>query len=101
MPSGRRSTKRPWAQEHPGLDVDRALGGRRTESAGDGDWTVQTVPPSASGKTYRCPGCQQQVPASVGHVVAWANDSLLGADAALADRRHWHTACWRSRGRRR
>ena len=27
-------------------------------------------------------------------VVAWAEDSLFGAEAALAARRHWHTACW-------
>ena len=101
MPSGRRSSKRPWAQEHPGLDVDRARGGRRVESGADGDWTVVTVSGAAVTKTYRCPGCRQDITPGTGHVVAWANDSLLGAGTALEDRRHWHTACWQSRSRRR
>lgn len=99
MPSGRRSTKRPWHQEHPELDVERARGGRRVESSVDGTWTVQAV--AGTAKTYRCPGCQQEIVPGTPHVVAWANDSLLGAEAALADRRHWHTACWRARGHRR
>lgn len=100
MPSGRRSGKRPWAQEHPELDVDRAMGGRRFEESPDGRWTVQAVS-GAGAKTYRCPGCHQEIGPGTAHVVAWANDSLLGAETALADRRHWHTACWRTRGRRR
>ena len=99
MPSGRRSSKRPWAQGHPELDVERATGGRRIESGGDGDWTVQAVPGST--KSYRCPGCHQEVPPGTPHVVAWANSSLLGADVALSDRRHWHIGCWSHRGRRR
>lgn len=45
-------------------------------------------------KTYRCPGCQQEIAGGTPHVVAWADDSLFGAEAALAARRHWHTACW-------
>ena len=99
MPSGRRSAKRPWAAEHPELDLDRVRGGRRTERAGDGEWTVVSV--GGGEKSYVCPGCRQDVAPGTAHVVAWANDSLLGADAALADRRHWHTACWQNRARRR
>jgi hypothetical protein len=101
MPSGRRSSKRPWAQDHPELDVERVRGGRRTESAADGEWTVQVVRGTGSTKTYRCPGCLQDVVPGTTHVVAWLNDSLLGVEVALGDRRHWHTACWQSRGRRR
>ncbi|MBO1750844.1 hypothetical protein J4G33_03410 [Actinotalea sp. BY-33] len=99
MPSGRRSSRRRRVEPHPELDVDRALGGRRTESGPDGEWTVQTVP--AGTKTYRCPGCRQEILPGTAHVVAWANDALLGAVAGLEDRRHWHTACWQARGRRR
>ena len=101
MPSSRRSAKRPWAAEHPELDPDRLRGGRRTETAPDGEWTVQTVSGTGSTKTYTCPGCRQDVTPGTAHVVAWATDSLLGAQAALEARRHWHTSCWRSRGRRR
>jgi hypothetical protein len=101
MPSGRRSTKRPWSDEHPELDVERARGGRRVESGPDGEWTVQAVPGTGSVKTYRCPGCRQEIGPGTAHVGAWANDSLLGAEVALADRRHWHQACWQARGHRR
>jgi hypothetical protein len=101
MPSGRRSSKRPWAQEHPDLDVDRARGARATESAPDGDWTVQRVSGAGSTKTYVCPGCRQDVTPGTAHVVAWREDSLLGAEVALGDRRHWHTGCWRNRAHRR
>ncbi len=37
----------------------------------------------------------------IAHVVAWSDDGLFGPDAALADRRHWHTSCWQSRRHRR
>lgn len=97
----RRASKRPWAEEHPELDVERALGGSRVERGPDGEWTVRTVSAAAAIKTYACPGCRQEIVPGTAHVVAWASDDLLGPDAALADRRHWHTACWRNRGRRR
>ena len=99
MPSSRRSSRRPWGEQHPELDLQRATGGRRTEHAPDGAWTVQRV--RGSDKAYRCPGCQQLVPPGTPHVVAWPDDGLFGADAALADRRHWHTACGERRDRRR
>ncbi|GGC12165.1 hypothetical protein [Cellulomonas carbonis] len=99
MPSRRRSTKRPYGDEPPPLDLERALGGRRSESAADGDWTVQRV--RGGDKAYTCPGCRQQIPPGTAHVVAWAADGLLGPQAALDDRRHWHSACWQHRARRR
>jgi hypothetical protein len=98
MPSGRKSTKRPWGV-HPELDVDRARAGTHPESGPDGDWTVRNI--AASEKAYVCPGCRQTVAAGTPHVVAWRADHVLGDDAAVADRRHWHTACWRERSRRR
>ena len=65
------------------------------ESWPDGDWAVRSVA-GAAGKTYRCPGCDQEIPGSAGHVVAWPVDGLGGPE----HRRHWHTACWRARDRR-
>jgi len=67
------------------------------EDAYDGSWAVRQVVGTGSAKTYRCPGCDQEIRAVVPHVVAWPVDGLGGAD----DRRHWHTACWRARTRRR
>jgi hypothetical protein len=99
VPSSRRSRRRPWGEPPRELDLQRATGGRRSEEGPDGVWTVQRV--AGSAKSYRCPGCQQPVAAGTPHVVAWRDDDLLGAETAVADRRHWHTACWELRARRR
>ncbi|MDM7830913.1 hypothetical protein [Cellulomonas edaphi] len=97
MPTGRRSSKRPYAHESRPLDVDRATGGRRAESADDGEWVVQSV--RGSDRLYRCPGCDQPVAPGTAHVVAWRSDGLFGE--AVDDRRHWHSSCWQARSRRR
>lgn len=72
----------------------RPIGGaeRRDEWRGE-QYVVRTV--SDSAKPYRCPGCQQVIRPRVSHVVVWPAD-----DAAAAERRHWHTACWAARDRR-
>jgi hypothetical protein len=46
------------------------------------------------GKSYRCPGCLQEIRASTPHLVVVEHDDVEG-------RRHWHTACWRRELRRR
>lgn len=101
MPSGRRSSKRPWSGPHPELDEERARAGTRREAGADGEWVVRSISAAAATKVYLCPGCRQDVVPGTAHVVAWRSDHLLGDDAAVAERRHWHTACWRARGRRR
>jgi hypothetical protein len=96
---------RPLGRDAPAGPA-RPLGGglRRVEEHPDGEWVVQRVtgsgPAALEGRSYRCPGCDQLVPGGVPHVVAWPADGLLGAEAALADRRHWHGACWERRGTR-
>jgi hypothetical protein len=75
----------------------RSAAATRRESGPDGDWVVRSVPGSAAGKDYRCPGCQQLIRAGTGHVVTWPADEL----GSVADRRHWHAACWAARSRRR
>jgi hypothetical protein len=75
----------------------RSAGLTRRESAPDGDWVVRSVSGSGSGKDYRCPGCEQLILAGTGHVVAWPADEV----GSVSDRRHWHTACWSARARRR
>ncbi|GAA1989854.1 hypothetical protein GCM10009718_29370 [Isoptericola halotolerans] len=97
MPSRRPSRKRPWGAEHQPLDMDRALGGVRRVSAGDGEWTVRRV--RGSDKVYTCPTCRQQIPPGTPHVVAWAVDALGGEAAGLEARRHWHSSCWERRER--
>jgi hypothetical protein len=67
--------------------------GQQTEDWRGEDYVVRTV--IGSDKTYRCPGCDQEVRAGQAHLVVWP---ALDADAA--DRRHWHQPCWVARDRR-
>ncbi|MDO5495439.1 MAG: hypothetical protein Q4G64_06985 [bacterium] len=88
----RRPRKRPYGEPHPELDLTRALGGVRRETGRSGrSFTVRTV---RAEKTYTCPGCNGTIQVGVSHVVAWSEDHLFGAEAALAERRHWHSGCW-------
>lgn len=102
MPSRRRSSKRPYGQPHPELDVDRIRGGlgARREIGPGGEEHFVAIP-RPNDKTYICPGCSREVDGQVQHIVAWPVESILGPEAAAAARRHWHTGCWNSFGRRR
>jgi hypothetical protein len=80
-----------------GLDDERVRRGVESVQAGhDGQWLVRAVPGGAATKTYRCPGCLQEIRPGVAHVVAWPADGR----GDQGDRRHWHTGCWRARDRR-
>jgi hypothetical protein len=57
------------------------------------EWIVRRITGSSSTKTYRCPGCDQEIRPATPHVVAWPS-------LALDRRRHWHTPCWNARDRR-
>ncbi len=70
-----------------------ATAGRVEQWAG-AEWHVRAVSGTAAVRGYRCPGCDQVVTPGVPHVVAWP----VGG---LDERRHWHTACWAARDRRR
>jgi len=75
---------------------ERLLAGwKRTEVRRGVEWTVQPVSAAQAVKSYACPGCGRPVEAGTAHLVAWRADGVLGDQADLADRRHWHTACWR------
>lgn len=55
---------------------------------------VRRVHPFEARKRYVCPGCQQEIPIGVGHLVV--------VPVGAADlRRHWHLPCWEKRARRR
>ncbi|GAA4721474.1 hypothetical protein GCM10023216_08330 [Isoptericola chiayiensis] len=97
MPSRRPSRKRPWNAQHQPLDLDRALGGVRHVSGGDGEWTVRRV--KGGDKAYTCPACHQTIPPGTAHVVAWQRDVVGGEQAGLEARRHWHRSCFDRRER--
>lgn len=83
------------------LDAVRASGGApRVETHPDGDWYVRAIGGPAASKTYRCPGCDQEIPPGVAHLVTWPADDVLGDTSATLGRRHWHRPCWAARSRR-
>ncbi|GAA3144504.1 hypothetical protein GCM10010521_34260 [Streptomyces rameus] len=51
------------------------------------NWVVRLVA-GASGKAYRCPGCDHEIAPGVPHVVVWLEEG------GIDERRHWHKACW-------
>ena len=70
-------------------------GWKRTEVRRGQEWTVQPVSEQQALKAYRCPGCGQDIATGTAHLVAWRADGIMGDQADLAARRHWHTHCWR------
>ncbi|WP_232958044.1 hypothetical protein [Corynebacterium meridianum] len=54
---------------------------------------VRRIGSSRASKFYVCPGCNQNIPPGVAHIVAWPRNFGRGAD----DRRHWHRHCWERR----
>jgi hypothetical protein len=104
---GRPSHDRSGPSRRRSSGAQRSPAGRPpVEEASDGDWVVRQLTGAATDKTYRCPGCDQEIRPGTPHVVTWpayARDSDLDpwdTDSAMDWRRHWHTACWRARSRR-
>jgi hypothetical protein len=58
------------------------------------DAEVQHVQPYQAVKTYRCPGCDHEIPRGEGHEVVMPR-------GVPSERRHWHTGCWRRAASRR
>lgn len=69
------------------------FGNTRSESKRSGDWIVQRLAGASARKDYTCPHCHQTIPPGTAHVVAWP-DYGRDPDEGVAERRHWHTACW-------
>src|SRR5947209_18304161 len=42
----------------------------------DGDFAVRQVSGSSDGRVFRCPGCDQELPSSLPHTVAWPEGRL-------------------------
>jgi hypothetical protein len=55
---------------------------------------VRTIQPYAATKSYRCPGCNQEIAPGVAHLV-------VVPLAAAEERRHWHISCFERRSGRR
>jgi hypothetical protein len=88
--SGRRRRGRGGAGARTKSDEPARAWLDEAESWPDGDFAVRRIAGSSVGKTYRCPGCDQEIASATPHVVAWA-------EGQVDNRRHWHTACWSNR----
>jgi hypothetical protein len=60
----------------------------------DGPVEVRHVQPYQAVKPYRCPGCNHEIAAGLGHEVVVP---ALAPDL----RRHWHSGCWHREARER
>lgn len=97
-PNRPRGSSRSKASAPPEPDLERTrLGLPLRESAPDGEWSVRRITERNAAKTYTCPGCNSFILPGIAHLVVWREDSLFGAETALADRRHWHVRCWQTR----
>jgi hypothetical protein len=86
------------------LDLERARRGvDLVETWQDEQWRVRMVPGSAAVKSYRCPGCDQEIRPGVPHLVVWplTGPAVPAPGDGPAERRHWHSGCWQARDRRR
>jgi hypothetical protein len=92
---GKRRTSK-W--QRPDRPLAPVFGTARVETGPDGwDYEVRAIAASRATKTYRCPGCDQEIRPGVAHVVVWPAGA---GESAADDRRHWHTPCWTNRGNR-
>ncbi len=91
---GRKNRRQPSPAESSG--GPSVFGPQTTEEHGYGEWVVRRITGAGATKTYRCPGCDQEIRPATPHVVAFPADDYGNVE----DRRHWHTPCWQARGRR-
>ncbi|GAA3752373.1 hypothetical protein HDA32_004558 [Spinactinospora alkalitolerans] len=98
MSPRRNVPRRKGARKQYGDDeesfIARITGGERRETGPDGEWVLRRISGAAAIKHYRCPGCHQEIPPGMPHVVAWPSHSKGD------DRRHWHSSCWDRRAHR-
>jgi hypothetical protein len=79
--------------------LSRARGGAPARVTGADGLERFVSPPSPARKLYVCPGCGSRISPGQVQVTVWEADSLLGPEAALELRRHWHAACAPNPGR--
>lgn len=70
------------------------MANRRSDDWIGEDVDTRRIQPYEAIKTYLCPGCNQEIPPGLGHLVVVPRD-------APDLRRHWHHSCWENRARRR
>ncbi|MEZ0492308.1 hypothetical protein AB2L28_08660 [Kineococcus sp. TBRC 1896] len=94
MPRANRRRPDPPPRAPLGRGVDRTVSGP------DGTWVVRELRGTSSEKTYRCPGCHQDIPPGTPHLVVWPARGTFSPGEGVTERRHWHRSCFTARGRR-
>lgn len=90
-----RRNKRNDSDDYEQLDLARIAGGfKRSEYKRGKEWHVQPISASRAIKEYACPGCSVPIAVGVPHLTVWEAEAIFGDEAALRDRRHWHSHCW-------
>ena len=80
------------------LNTEALMGGVSYQTGRDGtEYKVHHI--HSGTKQYVCPGCNGAIAVGESHEVVWTEDTILGAQFGVDARRHWHTSCWRHRGR--
>lgn len=92
--SPRRNRPRGAPKASSAREEQDRYGLEHTEEWRGEEWVVRRISGGAAAKHYRCPGCDQEIPPGVPHVVTWQREG------SVDDRRHWHGACWGARERR-
>ncbi len=96
MPRSNRPRGRKTGADDEARDLSALTSGwRRTEVRRGLTWNVQPVSALQAVKSYSCPGCGLEIVPGTAHLVTWRADGLMGDEADIAARRHWHTHCWR------
>ena len=94
MPRANRRRDEPPPRAPLGRGVDRTVSGP------DGEWVVRQLRGDTSAKPYTCPGCRQEIPPGVPHVVVWPSRGTFSPGDGASERRHWHASCFQNRSRR-
>ncbi len=86
----KKTVKKKSAKKKPKKKGSRSL----PDPSDSPDSETRFIQPYQATKTYICPGCNGDIPAGMGHLVA-----VPQSDPDL--RRHWHRGCWNNRANRR
>ncbi len=85
-----RTRKRRKASDPPPSARKRVRDSRTLDPSAAPDAETRYLQPYQATKAYLCPGCNGEIPAGMGHIVAVPpNEPDL--------RRHWHRGCWNNR----
>ena len=94
VPRSNRRRPDPEPRAPLGAGVDRTVSGP------DGEWVVRELRGTTSTKSYTCPGCHQDIPPGLPHLVVWPSRGTLSPGDGASARPPWPRASFAARERR-